>query len=167
MLSTVDVSRTFVVMTITGTTRLGNRRPVPSVHKILFAPRMRKTTELDLDERRATRFEKLRYLPLLERVFPTEDDAIGTLDRDVEGHESDRSQPPPHRRRLRPAWDDAIRRGHAKSQRITSLVPNLDRDGLGARWPLRWLDQRARRREDRQRDAEGDGPQHDAIVACR
>ena len=39
---------------------------------------------------------------------------------------------------------------------------HLDHSGLA-----RLLDQRARRSQDAQHEAEGDGPQHDAIVACR
>ena len=46
-------------------------------------------------------------------------------------------------------------------------VPNLDLDWASAGWHrwYEWLDQRTCRGEDGQREAEGDGPQHRAIVA--
>ena len=45
------------------------------------------------------------------------------------------------------------------------LVTNLDLERASTGWDG-WLDQRARSGQDGHNYAEGDGPQHDAIVAC-
>ena len=69
-----------------------------------------------------------------------------------------------HRRRLNRVGDIAGICPHSELHRVRRHVANFAQDDerTSFQW---WLDQRTCRGEDGQRDAEGDGPPHDAIVA--
>ena len=127
------------------------------------APPARRFIGGKFDMKQASRTLKvfLGHVPR-DRQLSVDRDPPVVIARDGERH--DRGRPGPQRCRLRRPADHVIDQGlDAEVDLATRHISNLrlNHDCTDRRR----LNQRARREQDGQHDAEGDGPQHDVIVA--
>ena len=111
----------------------------------------------------ATKGLEVLELPPFHKADAVDRDPPFAIARDVEGHRGRRVLW--HRRRLGRMQHSPSNLYPQLPHGRVRLVTNLDLERASTGWDG-WLDQRARSGQDGQHDAEGDGPQHDAIVAC-
>ena len=122
------------------------------------------TVGSDRDGERTLQFEKLLEVLSFDLAPPGDADRPPSIGWQREGQVRRRRPGRHHGNRLNGAWEFAPRGADPQHHRTRRKVSDHgpDRVCLG-RW--RCLGQRARRGQDRKREAEGDGPQHGAIVA--